>query len=214
MSSTSIVAPEMSLIETILSDLTVDITESLFDQLLQEGLLRDIPVVSSLVNLAKAGVDAANYLFLRKTIRFLLHLKDVPEEERRRFVDQLDTDEKLKRRVGENLFLLLHRLDDMQKPELLGRIFRAFVVGKIDYVTYQKLSTTVDRIKVYSIPYLLEFYSDQPTPESSDDETLQDLAFCGLVNIPKAEGLVFGRSGYAGNELGRLFIEIALNKAA
>jgi len=207
----------MSLMETIresdLSNLIVDITEPLLDQLLQEGLLRDIPVVGSLVNLAKAGVDVANYLFLQKTIRFLYHLKDIPEEERRRFIDQLDTDEKFKRRVGENLFLLLHRLDDMQKPELLGHIFRAFVVGNIDYVAYQKLSTAVDRIKVYSIPYLLEFYSDQPTPESSDDETLQDLAFCGLVNIPKVEGLVFSRIGYTGNELGKLFIEIALDKA-
>ena len=40
------------------------------------------------------------------------------------------------------------------------------------------------------------------------------LAFCGLVNIPKVEGVAFGRIGYDRNELGKLFIEIALDKAA
>jgi hypothetical protein len=218
MSNKNIVPPEMSLMETItesdLSDIVVDLSESLFDQLLQDGLLRDIPVVGSLVNMAKAGIDVANYLFVQKIIRFLYHLKDIPEEQRQRFLAQLDADEKFKRRVGENLLLLLNRLDDMQKPELLGRVFRAYIVGSIDYATYQKLAVAVDRIRLYNIPYLLDFYEHQPEPEAADDEMLQDLAFCGLVNIPEVKGLVFGRSGYTTNELGKLFIEIAVGKTA
>lgn len=217
MSEQNLISPEMSLIETIgksnLSDLALDTTEALLDQLLQGGLLRDIPFVGSLVNLTKAGVDISNYLFLRKTARFLYYLKDVPEEERRRFIVQLGVDEKFKKRVGENLFLLLHRLDDMQKPELLGRVFKAYMEGKIDNLTFQKLSAAVDRIRIYNVPYLLEFYSKPPDPKEEDDEALQDLAFCGLVTAPVVEGLVLGRVGYTSNNLGQLFIEIALNNA-
>ena len=92
--------PEMSLIETIgksnLSNLALDTTEALLDQLLQGGLLRDIPLVGSLVNLTKAGIDISNYLFLRKTVRFLYYLKDIPEKERQRFVVQLEADKKSK----------------------------------------------------------------------------------------------------------------------
>jgi len=59
---------------------------------------------------------------------------------------------------------------------------------------------------------LVDFYEHQPKPEAANDEMLQDLAFCGLVKIPEVEGLVFGHTGYAPNELGKLFIEIAVGK--
>lgn len=215
--------PEMSLMSTIarsdLSALAIEIGEVALDELLADGLLREVPVLSSLVGLTKAGVQIANYLLIRKILRFLYHLEDVSEEKRTQFVDQLRRSGTLKQ-VGEQLLLLLHRLDDMQKPELVGRVFRAYLEGRIDHRTYRRLCTAVDRISLQSVPGLIDFY--QSTDEllhgtfQPDDGTIQDLVICGLVDIGYVPGLITDAQGLKSGptELGKLFIEIALEKGA
>jgi hypothetical protein len=212
-------SPEQSLIQTIanseLGDLGVDLTETLIDQLLEEGFLRDLPIVGTVVQLAKVSIDIANYLFLKKTLLFLYSLKTVPEQQRRDFAQKLDSSEKLRKQVGENLLLALHRLDDMQKPALLGRVFGAYINGQVSLEDYQKLATAIDRIKTYSITGLIDFYSESSDRRVPSDETLQDLAYCGLVTAIAVKGMALGPlEGYTKNQLGRLFIEFALEENA
>ena len=52
-------------------ELAVDAAEVSLDQLLTDGVLRDVPIVGGLVNLYKAGIGVRNYLFVRKVARFL-----------------------------------------------------------------------------------------------------------------------------------------------
>ncbi|HZD36333.1 MAG TPA: hypothetical protein VE130_14115 [Nitrososphaeraceae archaeon] len=194
-----------------LPDLATDIGELGIDELLENGLLKDVPFLGGILKLAKFGISVSNYLFLEKISKFLSNLKDIPVEQRARFIQELEQDEEFRQRVGENLLLLLHRLDDVDKPELLGRAFRAYVEGRIEYPTYQKLATAIDRIKIYNIDGLKKFYDESPDREPPDDETLQDLAFCGLVSLNVVKGLTFGpMEGFEKNEIGKVFMKIVL----
>ena len=201
-----------------LHGLLTDSLEVVLDHLLRNNLVRDMPAIGTAVNLVKLGVDLKNRLFLAKLLRFCNNLESVPEKEKRRFISQLQADARLRSRVGEHLVLLLDRFDDVeQKPELLARIFEAYVTGTIDHAAFQKLSTALDRIKVYSLPGLLSFYDDAPGTEMPDDDTLQDLVLCGLASMISGVGLVFGDGSSKNvyrNELGRLFIDIALKDNA
>ena len=215
--------PEVSLMSTIaesdLSAVAIEIGEVALDGILADGFLREVPVVSSLVGLTRAGVQIANYLLIRKILRFLYHLEDIPAEKRTQFVDQLRRSGTLKQ-VGEQLLLLLHRLDDMQKPELVGRVFRAYLEGRIDHRTYHRLCIAVDRISLQSVPGLIDFYQSADELAHGtfkpDDGTIQDLVICGLVDIGYVPGLITDAHGLQGGttELGKLFIEIALEKGA
>lgn len=200
------------------SDLMADNLEVLLDQVLRDGLFREIPAIGTAVSMVKAGIDVRNRIFLEKLLRFCNHLQNISEEERLRFVSKLKADEKFRLQVGESLVLLLDRLDDVQqKPVLLARIFEAYIGGRIDHLAFQKLSTALDRIKTYNIPDLLAFYDNSPDCLPPDDGSLQDLVIGGLASIVSDLGLVFGDGSAKNvykNELGRLFIEIALGKNA
>lgn len=207
--------PEEALLETIessdLGGLAAGIGEFTVDLLLNEEILRDFPIVSSLVSIARAGISIRDHLFLKKLWRFLSCLKDCSEQERLRFMNRLG-EQGFRQKIGESLVLLLDRMDDMQKPELLGRVFRAYLQGKIDHRTFQGLATAVDRIKMYTIPDLVEFYSI-PGDEGSREQRFYDLALCGLAWIPLAVGAKAGAPPihYRKNELGKLFMEVALD---
>ncbi len=211
-------ALERSLLQTIagsgLSSATIDLADAVLDQALKEGFLRDVPAIGLIVNVIRTGVTVDNYLFLKKVVRFLGPIAQILDEERHRFASELAADEKLRRRVGENLLLVLHRLDDMQKPVLLGRIFQAYMKKRIDFSQLQELSTAVDRVKSHNLPALVAFYRAADKP-NVNEAALQDLALSGLVAIYFGQGLTFGPlGGYTKNALGELFVKVALEESA
>jgi hypothetical protein len=217
-SSTSIISAKEAISSPHFGDLMIDNFEVVLDHVLKDGLLREIPAIGTAINMIRLGIDIRNRLFLQKLLRFCNCLEDIPEEERQQFAGRLRADDELRRRVGENLVLLLDRFDDVeQKPVLLSRIFEAYITGAIDHSIFQKLSAALDRIKVYSLSGLLSFYDDPPDWELLDDDTLQDLVLCGLASMISGEGLIFGDGSSKNvyrNELGRLFIDVALKENA
>lgn len=190
-----------------------DLTELLVDARLPDGLLREVPLIRTVMSFAKTGILVRDWLFLRKVQRFLSHMEDVPEAERLDFASRIEADEQFMHRVGENLVLELDRLNDMQKPDMLGRVFKAWLTREIDEPTYGRLASAIDRISMGSLDALRQFYA--PTPSSQpDDLALQEWLFCGLVSLVFSEGLSFGPGArHLQNDLGRLFVQIALAPA-
>ena len=72
------------------------------DQVIDEGILRDVPVVGVLVQLYKIPGTVRDRIFAQKVCRFLLHLGEVPVAERQGFIAQFGTVEE-RRRLGETL---------------------------------------------------------------------------------------------------------------
>lgn len=119
-------------------------TEAGIDSLLDSDALKSIPVVGTIFGLSKAGLAIRDWLFLKKLFRFLEPLVDVSAEERLRFLENLSDDQRQK--VAEYMLLHIDRLDSLEKPEMLGRIFRAFMEGEIDYRTMLYFSHYVDQV--------------------------------------------------------------------
>jgi hypothetical protein len=90
-------------------DLTAEGLDILLDSALQEGPLRDIPVVGWLVKTYGAINTVRDWIFLRKIVRFLREAQATTAEERDAFAEQMETDPDYAREVGEGLFLLLDR---------------------------------------------------------------------------------------------------------
>ena len=59
-----------------------------------------------------------------------------------------------RKRVEENLLLLLDRLDDMGKPELIGRLFSAYLRQELAYEDFQRLAGSIDRAYMPDLPLL------------------------------------------------------------
>ncbi len=85
-------------------------------------------------------------------------LEQVPEEIRRRQIAKLAVDTEFRRELGENLMLLLEKLNDMRKPKMLAKIWKAFLEEKIDYPSFTRLARALEDLHVDDTPVLRIVY--------------------------------------------------------
>ena len=173
---------EHSLIEAIapgVLDNVVAAGEIAVDSVLEEGILKDIPVLSTIIRLYKAGVGVKDVLFLKKVNRFLTRLQSIPEEERQKFMDSMNADPKQKQRAGETLLMVLERLDDMEKPDLVAKAFVRFMREEIDLETLRRICLAIDRCFLSDLQYLAVTGRDQQIPQAA----ALILASCGLMEV-------------------------------
>lgn len=207
-----------SLITTIgeanLAEAVADVGEVGIDQLLDEGILRDIPFLGLLVRAARTFGVVRDWLFARKVVRFFKRLSEIPSKDRERFVQQHENPTE-RQHLGEILMLLLDRHDDMEKPDPLARLFAGYMRGEYDLETFRRLAGALDRLPLSAIPELQAFYegqehhaSGQPVPRPGRYHS-QFIA-SGLVEIAfMRTGPTGGPGGYyAKNELGKLFLKV------
>jgi hypothetical protein len=152
-------------VKSDLTDITTEIAEAGFDQLLSDGFLKDIPVIGSvfkMLGIAKKVLDAN---FLNNILKFLYQLKEIPVEQRKEFVKKLE-DKKQKKRLDQTLLVYLNRFENDRKATMLGNLFRAFIQGHINQSTFLRLSMSIDRAFVDD---LVAFKNSTPSNEVPDE---------------------------------------------
>lgn len=109
------------------------------DQVLSDGVLKDLPVIGIVVKAAQAVRGVNEYLFLRKMDRFCDHLADISQQDRERFLEEIEGRGN-PQRDAELLLLHVNKLNDVPKATLLGIAFRAVVLREMDFVTFQRIA--------------------------------------------------------------------------
>jgi hypothetical protein len=82
---------------------TSDIAEVLIDGVLTDGILKDLPLIGSLVGLVKTGVNVKDRLFVKKLLTFLTQLNEIPADKRKELMEAIDNSQKYRTKVGEKL---------------------------------------------------------------------------------------------------------------
>jgi len=202
----------VSMIRTVtgseLNSVVFDAAEVALDSVMSEGVLKELPIVGSIVNLIHAGGKVSEELFIRKLLRFLQELKEVPIAERRALLRKYPDGSKKQQELGENLLLAIERLDDVNKPELMARIFRAYVTEEFDYLAFTHLTRALQRFNLPLFPYLKWFYVREGEPVELTEEIQHELSLAGLVTVSLAgSGTIGGSANYMGSDLGRMFLK-------
>lgn len=141
--------PSSELIDSIktstLSTILADVSEATFDSMLNDGILKEIPVIHTIINLAQTGINISQKLFLKKITRFLDPIAQCSGEERATFTAQLENDAGTKIKAGEAILLTLDRLDHMEKATLLGNLYVNYMHGRISYSELMRFTMILDR---------------------------------------------------------------------
>lgn len=215
--SDAAISIEISVLDSVSKDNLQGILESTaeltLDNILESEELKQIPVFGTLVRGVKLGASLRDRLFARKLLAFLREVASIPEEKRIEFVDKLSSRGN-KQRAGEAILLLLERLDDMTKPEIVGKIVCSAILGEIDNETCLKLSSMVDRAYITDLLSL----PDSEVGRGIDPDVAEALASVGLLErrmVLDVLGLR-GRKGanlpaYSLNKYGKALVGI-LNK--
>ena len=199
-----------SLVATIkspdLEKLTTDFGELALDHLSElDGIAKEVPIVGSIVKILRLGFTVKDILFLKKLRKFLWHLRDVPLDKRTELIGKLERDSKYKMDVGGKIMLLLERVDDFEKPEIMANAFKAYLCDKISYFQLQKINFAIDHLFIGDIEEFKSFYHNPKHP--MDESTHQNLALCGFADLIQVMG---GRTDPQINALGILFAENVL----
>lgn len=189
-----------------LSDLAVDYAEVGLDSILDEGIIRDIPILRTLVSIAKAGLNVRDRLYVKKIAYFLQQVGNTTQEQREEFIKKYCQDIK---RFEEAVLLILEQADSIEKSSLVGKIFKACILDVITYDDALKLSSMVNRAFWGD----LEKFLDNENVEIGEDN--QSLVMAGLYVIAKSSSIGnrgrynFGGVKYEITNYGKKLVEIA-----
>lgn len=209
-------SPGRDLVRTVakndLGNAIFAVAEVALDHNIAEGVVRDIPFVGTLANLVRAGQSISEELLIRKLIRFLEGLKDVPPEDRQRLLEKYPDASEEQRTLGEKLLLALERLDDSAKPALLARFFAAYIREELDYTAFTRLANALEKFNMALFPNLRWFYTRQEPHAETTEEIEHELSLAGLVLVQLSEsGTIGGSAGYRQSSLGRMFLRIGFD---
>ncbi len=153
----------LSLIDTLassdLSGVLEDQAEVIVDRILKDGLLKDIPIISTITGAVKTVIAVRDYLLVLKLVRFLQGI-NITEEERAHFEKTIGDDAEYRRTVGQNLLMLIDSLDDVTKADMVARLFKAFLQDNITYDEFKRFASVVESIFIGDLNGFLSDWTD------------------------------------------------------
>ncbi len=194
-----------------LTNVLAGVSETAIDSALKDGILRDIPIIGTLIGIIKAGHEIKSALFLRKIAIFLKTLSEISDEERNIFVNKFDTLEK-QHKFGETILLLIERAENMEKPKLIAKIINAHILGYIDQKIAFRICAMIDRCYIQDLDLLKNFADGTQKKNTPIAESLASVGFLsnggfdgGSISDEESGGVI-----YRLNEYGRVFQKYAL----
>lgn len=135
-----------TLVESDLSSIVIDGAEITIDQFLSNGIIKEIPIINTLVSIVKGTQSVGNYLFLKKMVSFLNEVKDIPIEKRRCVIQKIEESKKYRIKVGEQLLFILDHCEDNIKAENIAYWFKAFINQQINYSEFLQGASAINKI--------------------------------------------------------------------
>lgn len=127
---------------SLVGETAAEVAEIALDQMLEEGVLKDMPLVGTVVRWASAGKSAYDALLLAKFFAFARNVEHATPEERAAWLARLEKNGQ-REQLQRSLLLLLEKMDDEEKGPLLGRAFTAHVKGGLTFRQFQRYAEII-----------------------------------------------------------------------
>ena len=159
-----------------------DLAEVGLDAIMEDGMLKDIPILSSAVSLYKIGNNLKERHHLKKLIVFLDTINQgiVTEKKRTEYQHKFQNNENFRDKEIEYLLILIDRYISNDKPQLLAKFYLAYLDELINWFEFTVFAETIERFLPDDIERL---YFDFPVQFNfkSVDSAYQRLQAVGLI---------------------------------
>lgn len=129
-----------------LQDSSSALLEIALDAAFEEGILRDIPILGSIIGFGRATVSIRDRMFANKLAYFLKEIASIPSEQRKKLIDEINESDDTKVKVGERILYVVDKCRDHESSRIAGIVFRAFLEKVIDYHEFISISAVIDRL--------------------------------------------------------------------
>jgi hypothetical protein len=178
-----------------LQDLTLEISEVVLDSVMDEGLLKDIPGLSTLVGIFKTSANYKDRAFLKKIFYFISQVNSISADEREKVISEIDNSKKYRIKLGEKLLYIIDKCDDHEKSEIIGTLFSKFLSREISYDDFLRCSLVIEKCMVYDLLWFIKEEKDTYSISYSSE-----LVNWGILEIEPLKLKIVNNSRKVGNE--------------
>ena len=173
--------------KSAINDLSSNALEIALDGNLDNGILKDIPIFGSAIKVAELTMSIRDHFFLKKLGRFIYQLDDLTEAEKEtisKFSKSPDSE-----KISNKLIQVIDNVTDVEKADLIGKLFISYCSGKIDKSNFLR---SVDTIHNYFLEDLQRFiYGSNVWFDTFEDLEHQNLE--SLVGSPLLKEQIIDR---------------------
>ncbi|MEQ8910342.1 MAG: hypothetical protein RIC95_14175 [Vicingaceae bacterium] len=115
-----------------LSNILVDNGEVLLGALLENEVLKEIPVIGTSLNIYKSIKGVRDTAYLNKVKIFIESVGSIDNKQKEKLIEESKKDEKRRSKFGDAMFTTIEKSDSRVKLEYLAVAFEAFLNGDFD----------------------------------------------------------------------------------
>lgn len=141
-------------------DTAIDFSEIGLDSLLEESILKEVPLIKTAYSIAKTGFAIREKHMLKKTMLFIdkLNKNGVSNQNYIEYKEKLKAKESFLMRELEHVIIVIDRYIELNKNEILANLYFNYIDKKIDWEQFQELSIIVDNIFLSDLLELENIY--------------------------------------------------------
>jgi hypothetical protein len=170
-------------LETCTFDLIIDYSELSLDSFIDNEIIKEIPVVKSIVGITKGVWKIREMYFAKKLLTFLqqFHANKISEEKRKEFLKRFEDDANYREAVIEQILILNERFLDVEQSKILGNLFLAHVNGKLDWKRFLSTAFCLERLNLSATDFLKELVDFKTALPSHLNENSTFLVLSGAA---------------------------------
>lgn len=129
------------------SGITGEYVELGLDALVEDGLFKDIPIVSTAVAVYRIGKSIRERYHIAKLISFLNEINKgaADGEKREQYREKFAGNEKFRNQELEYIMILTDRYISFDKPRMLAKLYLAYLDGAIIWEEFTMYAEVIDR---------------------------------------------------------------------
>lgn len=151
------------------------------DSVLDDGLLKDVPLLSTAASLYKIGHSIKERHYIKKLAEFLQALNNglVEDDQVQVFRERILHDQKKSKKELEYILILVDRYISDGKATIIAKLYLAYLDSKISWVEFSVYSEVTDQLFINDLDFLRK-EDNQIVQEVSSDAALR-LTSMGLL---------------------------------
>jgi len=123
--------------------ITPELLEAGIEFLLESEIIKEIPIIGLIYKSYRLVQKIEDYRFSKKVLKFLFELKTIDTRTKEKFIEKIETEKNYKD-TGEKLLLIIHRLDEIDKATIIGKLFLASIKEQIELNDFLRLARIVE----------------------------------------------------------------------
>lgn len=197
-------------------ELVGDYTELGIDSFINDGVLKDIPIVKTIVSVLKIGKNVHDRNLLKQSLNFIKEFNNgnVDEGKLKNYKIEIEKNTKKSEKELERVLLLLNNFIDIQKSIILAKLFKAYINEQINWNEFCEFADITDRLFMEDIRILKHFKENKELKGQLEDqfrvERIYSLGILGveLDNVSYEEMKEDATAGRSLSALGQKYCDI------